>query len=63
MAADEEPSGRASGYSVEDDPERGFRWSAVEPAGMLAGHTDSRVDAEAAARSAEQELPAATRDT
>jgi hypothetical protein len=56
MAADDSLPGRASGYSVEEDPDGGFTWSAFGPAGTRQGHADSRSDAEVAARAAEQEL-------
>ncbi len=56
MSTDEERSGRASGYSVEEDPDGGFRWSAFGPAGTRQGHAESRADAEAAAQRAEQAL-------
>jgi len=56
MPADDEHSARASGYSIEDDAEGGFRWSAFGPAGTLSGHADSQAEGEAAARNAEQEL-------
>ena len=51
-----EHPGSASGYSVEADPDGGFRWSAFGPAGTLQGRADSRGDAEVAAQGAEQEL-------
>ena len=56
MAVDDQHSARASGYSVEDDTEGGFNWSAFGPAGTLSGHADSQAEGEAAARNAEQEL-------
>ncbi len=55
MPTENDP-GRASGFSVEENPEGGFRWSAFGPAGIRQGHTESEAEAEAAARSAEQEL-------
>jgi hypothetical protein len=59
---DEIDSGRAFGFSVEEDPEGGFRWSAFGGAGTRQGHAESQSEAEAAARRAEQELgrPATT---
>jgi hypothetical protein len=56
MATDDSHQGRASGYSVEEDPEGGFRWSAFGPAGARDGHAGSWSEAEAAAQLAEQEL-------
>jgi len=56
MSTHEEHPGSGSGYSVEEDPDGGFRWSAFGPAGTLQGRADSRADAEAAAQGAEQEL-------
>lgn len=56
MPADDERSSRASGYSVDEDADGGFRWSAFGPAGTLQGHAESRSDAEAAVQGAEQEL-------
>jgi hypothetical protein len=50
------PPGRASGYSVEDEPEGGFRWSAFGPAGTLAGQRGLAGGCRGADRSAEQEL-------
>lgn len=48
--------GHASGFSAEEDPEGGFRWSAFAAAGERHGHADTRAEAETAARAAEQEL-------
>jgi hypothetical protein len=56
MAADDSRPGRASGYSIEDDADGGFNWSAFGSAGTRQGHAESRSDAEAAARVAEHEL-------
>jgi hypothetical protein len=56
MSGEQEHPGRASGYSVEEDTEGTFRWSAFGPAGTLQGQADSRADAEAAAQNAEREL-------
>jgi hypothetical protein len=56
MPIDDQDPGRASGHSVEEDPDGGFRWSAFGQAGTRQGRADAREDAEAAAHSAEQEL-------
>lgn len=53
MTTEEEHSGLASGYSVEEDEDGGFRWSAFGPTGTLQGHAESRSDAEVAAQTAE----------
>jgi hypothetical protein len=53
---EEQSTAHASGFSVDEDPEGGFRWSAFGPLGTRNGHADSRIEAEAAARQAEQEL-------
>jgi hypothetical protein len=49
-------SAAASGFSVEDDEEGCFRWTACGPAGTHSGTAESRADAEAAASAAELEL-------
>jgi hypothetical protein len=48
--------GHTTGWSVDEDPEGGFRWSADGPTGTLSGHAPTREEAEAAARAAEQRL-------
>jgi hypothetical protein len=48
--------GNASGYSVEEEEDGGFRWSAFGPRGARRGVADTRAGAEDAARAAEQEL-------
>jgi hypothetical protein len=48
--------GYSSGFSVEEDSSGGYRWSAFGPVGTPQGHVDSRAEADAAARDAEQEL-------
>jgi predicted RNase H-like HicB family nuclease len=48
--------GRTSGWTVDEDPEGGFRWSADGPTGTLQGHAETRDEAEQAAREAEQRL-------
>ena len=53
----EEPeTGHVSGWRVEEDPERGFRWTAFGPKGSRHGRAGSEAEAEEAARRAEQEL-------
>jgi hypothetical protein len=54
MASD--TTGGASGYSVEEDPEDGFIWSAYGPGGTREGRTETHAEAESAARAAEVEL-------
>jgi hypothetical protein len=54
--ADSDDFGRASGYSVEEDEEGRFRWTAFGPAGTRQGSAQSRAEAEAAAEVAELEL-------
>jgi hypothetical protein len=56
MPTDESNAGHASGYSVEEDSEDGFRWSAFGSAGARHGRADSRAEAESAASAAGQEL-------
>ena len=56
METGDEPTGRASGYSVEEDPDGGFRWSAFGPGGTRQGRAEARTEADAAAHGAEQEL-------
>jgi hypothetical protein len=51
-----EQTGYVSGWSVDDDAEGGFRWTAFGPAGTLQGQTPTRAAAERAAMRAEQEL-------
>jgi hypothetical protein len=48
--------GHGSGWSVDEDPDGGFRRSADGPTGSLSGHASTRAEAEAAARAAEQRL-------
>ena len=48
--------GHTTGWSVDEDPEGGFRWSADGPTGTRRGHARTRAEAEAAARAAEQRL-------
>ena len=47
--------GHASGFSVDEDPAGGFGWSAFGPHGVRQGRSETRSEAEAAARSAERE--------
>jgi hypothetical protein len=48
--------GTASGFTVDEDDDGGFRWTAFGPAGTRQGTAASRAEAETAARVAEQEL-------
>jgi hypothetical protein len=48
--------GHTTGWSVDEDPEGGFRWSADGPTGTLRGRAPTRDEAEAAAHAAEQRL-------
>jgi Streptomycin adenylyltransferase len=54
----EERIGYSSGWTVEEDPEGGFRWAAHGPGGILHGQAVTRAAAERAAQEAEQELAA-----
>jgi hypothetical protein len=49
-------TGSASGYSVEEDEDGSFSWSAFGPRGARRGFADTREGAEQAARAAEEEL-------
>jgi hypothetical protein len=49
-------TGHLSGWSVDEDPEGGFRWTAFGPAGSVQGRAPTRAGAERAAMQAEQEL-------
>lgn len=48
--------GRSSGWSVDEDPDGAFRWSAYGPTRRLTGSAATRDEAETAARAAEQRL-------
>jgi hypothetical protein len=48
--------GTASGFTVDEDDDGGFRWTAFGPAGTRQGTATSKEEAEAAARAAEREL-------
>jgi hypothetical protein len=52
----DEQTGYASGWSVDEDPEGGFRWTAFGPAGTVQGQAPTRAEAERAAMQAEQDL-------
>jgi hypothetical protein len=54
----EQKIGYSSGWTVEEDPEGGFRWAAHGPAGILRGQATTRAEAERAAQEAERELAA-----
>jgi uncharacterized protein len=58
VTVDERRIGYGSGWTVEEDPEGGFRWAAHGPAGILRGQARTRAEAERAAQAAEQELAA-----
>jgi GrpB-like predicted nucleotidyltransferase (UPF0157 family) len=59
VSRNEERIGHGSGWSVEEDPEGGFRWAAHGPAGSLRGQAATRGEAERAAQEAERELTGA----
>jgi len=52
----DEQTGHLSGWSVDEDPEGGFRWTAFGPAGTVQGQAPTRAEAERAAMQAEQDL-------
>jgi predicted nucleotidyltransferase len=54
----EERMGYSSGWTVEEDADGSFRWTAFGPAGTLRGQAKTRAEAEKVAREAEQELAA-----
>jgi hypothetical protein len=56
MGSDDDKLGHASGWSVDEDPEGGFRWTAYGPAGNAQGRAATREEAERAASRAEQDL-------
>ncbi len=56
MTEKEPQIGYSSGWTVEEDPEGGFRWAAHGPAGILRGQATTRAQAERAAQEAEREL-------
>ena len=56
MPGNSDGVGAASGFSVEEDEEGRFRWTAYGRAGTRSGTAESRADAEAAASAAELEL-------
>jgi len=56
MSSEDPNIGHASGYTVEEDEEDGFVWSAFGPAGHREGTAQSKAQAEAAAQAAEREL-------
>ncbi|MBD0281238.1 MAG: hypothetical protein ICV69_03465 [Thermoleophilaceae bacterium] len=53
MTAHPGERGQASGFSVEEDPDGGFRWSAFGPTGRREGRAESRSEAGAAAQADE----------
>lgn len=52
----EERIGYSSGWTVDEEPEGGFRWAAYGPAGVRRGQAGTRAEAEQAAQEAEREL-------
>lgn len=56
VPANEDDLGSASGFTVEQDDDGRFSWTAFGPAGTREGTADSRAAAEAAAQAAEREL-------
>jgi hypothetical protein len=56
VPTDADDLGAASGFTVQEDDDGRFRWTAFGPAGTREGTADSRADAEAAAQAAETEL-------
>jgi hypothetical protein len=56
MPAESDDLGSASGFSVEEDEDGTFRWTAYGSAGTRSGTAGSRADAQAAASAAEVEL-------
>jgi hypothetical protein len=58
MGTEEQETGHGSGWSVEEDPDGGFRWAAHGPRRTLRGHAPTRAEAERAAQAAERELTA-----
>jgi hypothetical protein len=49
-------AGHVSGWSTDEDPEGGFRWTAFGPAGTVQGEAPTRAEGERAAMQAEQDL-------
>jgi hypothetical protein len=56
MPAESDDLGAALGFSIEEDDDGRFRWTAYGPAGRRNGTAASRADAEAAASAAALEL-------
>jgi uncharacterized protein len=56
MTVPEKPIGYSSGWTVDEDPDGGFRWAAYGPAGARRGEATTRAEAERAAQEAEREL-------
>jgi hypothetical protein len=56
MDTEEPKTGHSSGWSVDEDPEDGFKWTAHGPTGTRHGHAENREEAERAALEAEHEL-------
>jgi hypothetical protein len=56
MSSEPVDPGKNSGFSVQEAPGGGYRWSAFGPSGTREGKAETRADAEAVAREAEQQL-------
>jgi GrpB-like predicted nucleotidyltransferase (UPF0157 family) len=56
VSTEQERIGHASGWTVDEDPRGGFRWTAHGPAGTAQGNATTRMEAERAAQQAEQAL-------
>jgi hypothetical protein len=56
MSSEPVDPGHNSGFSVQEAAGAGYRWSAFGPSGTREGKAETRTDAEAAAREAEQQL-------
>jgi hypothetical protein len=56
MSSEPVDPGHNSGFSVQEAAGAGYRWSAFGPSGTREGKAETRADAEAAAREAEQQL-------
>ncbi len=56
MSTEDDRIGHASGWTVDEDPQGGFRWTAYGPAGTTHGQAPTRAEAERAASQAEEDL-------
>jgi hypothetical protein len=59
MSSEPVDPGHNSGFSVQEAAGGEYRWSAFGPSGTREGKAETRADAEAAAREAEQQLDGA----